>query len=201
MKTNQKKAEYIYDKLLEIANIKNIEIYTNFAGKKSVLWNLRGKKLLLINEKEKYSVRLKIICNVLKETNLEDIYLAPYIRELIDYSETKYKKQLPLKCEICKKPISKSSNQLLMLCNNCFKYQIKFGLNFENCIKKTTDKDCFDCPAYDKCNIVLERLYPNYKNLEQAGNINNPIFERIKRTNIKTKNKYNQIRLPLRGRK
>jgi hypothetical protein len=181
MKTIHKNIEYLYEKLLEIAISKNVDIYTNFTGKKSVLWNLRGRKILLLNEKFDIKTKLKIVCKVLKTINLDDVFITPYLRELIDKSDSPKKEQISV-CKICNKKITENSYKLVNVCKNCFKYQIKFGLSFENCSKKTTDKDCFECPHYDECNVVLERLYPNHNKLEQAGIINNSIFERIERT-------------------
>lgn len=179
------KIDYIYDCLIRVANAKNIDVYNNFAGEKSILWTLRNRKILLINEKEDKSTQLMILCRILRDVNLNDIYLTPNIRELIENSNINTKKKTTIKCKICRKNITKSSNKLLKVCENCFKYQIKFGLSFENCNKKNTCKECLNCPVFEECPVVLNRLYPNYKELQNAGMINNKVFERI---NITEKN-------------
>ncbi|HOK39734.1 MAG TPA: hypothetical protein PLD27_01660 [bacterium] len=163
--------------LINIANQKDIIVLTNFRGNKYFFWNLSQKKYLLINEEETLNEKFYILCKILNQINLEDIYIKPYIREKIksfsnqekeedddiDISERKINY-----CEICKKPIFSDTHNLLNVCNNCFKYQVKYGQDFSKCSKEKTDNECLDCPIFEICKTALKQLYP-MKNEEELN--------------------------------
>lgn len=169
MKTN---IEHIFYKLIEIAEFKKIDVLTNFRGARSFLWDLRDKKILLINETEELSEKLSIICEVLRETDLEDIYIKPYIRELIyfDFNEKVKEYQKIDYCEVCHKPIYSKEKLIVKICKNCFKFQVKYGLNLEGCKKSRSDNECMDCPGFQSCETIVRQLYPN-KSVEEIKDI------------------------------
>lgn len=115
------------------------------------------------------SERLSLLLIELKLRNLENIFLLPKIREIIEFSNISVKEEKvlahPETCELCGKELDSNPKNFSMIniCQNCIRNQVRHNINYSECKKEFTGKYCIDCPTniYKKCPVIKKTLNPD----------------------------------------
>ncbi len=178
----------IYEELKKIADNYNIKIYDDFIGEKTFIWRISRQNEVLIMPARDMDIQKKIelLLTELKNLNLENSFIMPNIRELIEnYNKDSYEnldEEKKIYCEVCGKEIDeKISNKtsMLQICNLCLRMQIRHNIDYLNCTKKTMGRYCLDCPVkiFKNCTIAQKKIQP-----EKFQNSDNN--DEVEKTNI-----------------
>ncbi|MBP7652832.1 hypothetical protein KA977_05375 [Candidatus Dependentiae bacterium] len=171
MNSNQE----LYLEIKKIAVAHNIIIFDDFIGEKTFVWHIKknSESLIMPAKNLDLSDRLNLIIKELKNKNLDNVFLLPKIRDIIEHGnikmsvnhhENKSINKSEDICEICGKGLDSPSKKYSMLnvCQTCLRSQVRYDINYSDCRKETTGRYCIDCPSniYKNCSVIKKTLNP-----------------------------------------